>query len=598
MITYLSNPKTRSSTIKRDFAANDEPAAKAELIGKALRGENNALTNTSYEVVSTFLPQLVHTNPDLEVETSVPGTPQYEGMGLGMALEALCEQQDWTMDWMQATADMLVWEGVIMVSTDDSAAPRYTQGREIMTWSGEKMKIAKGQKVETPKMTYIDRHDFFIDHAVKRLTDARHMGHRWQEDHQILVARAEESPKKWKLNDIRDLKPNKDGLVDLIQMFVPGVLDDRAVEDHTERAANDPEHEYEDAKDSDFHTGTIYTFAGKHGHKEIRPPRLFRGPVCGPYVRFEGIPMPFSKAGAAHLAMTYTQIDNAARIESAALNNIEDYEAAIFVSKALGDAFESGEHNGLYQVSTEAIKEQLATFTKGGLTSENLQGVEMASRARDRTVGMSESMSGNASSNTTATAETLADQSTGIRMSLLQAMAYRKVEKCLYVAGWYIEHSPSFVTPLKGEAVGKSFEMMRDAGVDIPKDAEAATMMGDVPMYTGGDALKDDPAMAYDAKTIKIVAMSMERTTEGVQQRRAIQFVELVGQLVEMKAKFPTLDIQYIADQIGPKMNMPNLGKALPGDEQPMEGQQGAVGPGPREQTGVPGNEAGNLARV
>ena len=597
MKAYLSNTKTRTATIKRDFKANEEGSARAALIDQALKGENKALTNTAYEVVGTFLPQLVYKNPDIEVETMVPGQPQYDGMGLGLALQSLSAQQDWVADWMQATADMLSWEGVIMVTEDDSAAPRYTQGREVLTWSGDKMTLKKGDQLTLPKMTYIDRNDFFIDSAVNRLTDARHMGHRWQEDLEVLKARARENPTMWNTGEVDSLTPDKHGLVKVIQMFVPGIIDERAKTAQVARAEADPDRDYEDANDKEIHTGTLYTLSGNWGSKEIRPPRLYRGPVCGPYVRFEGIPMPFSKCGAPHLAMTYHQLDNAARVESAAIDAIEDYESAIFATKQVAEAFANpdSEHNGVYEVpiAPDLMQHALQSFTKGGLTAENLAGIDLTSKARDRSVGMSESMSGNAASGTTATAETLADQSTSIRLSLLQEMAYRAVEKCLYVAGWIVEYSPSAIVPLPGEAIERGLERMRDAGIPIPEDAAAGSELGDMALYTGGDALKQDATRAFDAKTIKIVPMSMERTSEGVQQRRALQFVELIGQLVEMKAKAPDLDIKYIADQIGPKMNMPKLGKALPGGQVQAEGQAKT----PTEQTGVPGNESGALAQ-
>ena len=119
-------------------------------------------------MIGYFSPQLVFQNPDINVESMVPGEPKYESLGLEYALTALCEEQSWAKLWSQATVDALAWKGVVMVTTEKTYAPRYAHGREVHTWDGKKMTVEEDDKFDQPTMVYIDAHDFFTDSAVKR----------------------------------------------------------------------------------------------------------------------------------------------------------------------------------------------------------------------------------------------------------------------------------------------------------------------------------------------------------------------------------------------------------------------------------------------
>ena len=613
MITYQASAKHRASTIKRDFAATTKAKKRVKELKLALAGKNGALTNTVYEVIGYFSPQLVFQNPDINVESTVPGEPKYESLGLEYALDALAEQQSWAKLWSQATVDALAWKGVIMVTTEKTFAPRYAHGREIVTWDGSKMTVEEDDKFDQPTMVYIDAHDFFTDSGVKRNEEARHMGHRWQEDHARLKAKAKASPDDWDVTAVEAMSPDSAGLVWLGQMFVPGVLDDEAKqsheasnlaakENHTALQLDLPEGEepteleVEGAEDRKYHTGTIYTWAGKEGGKDIRKPRLYRGPSCGPYVAFEGIQVPFSRERAPHLATVFPQIDNAARIDSGVLDAIDDQTTALFGTKEVMAALKKGPNNGLYEVgiAAEALQQSIVAHTVGGVTDQLMAAQQIGADSRDRTANISGTMNGAVTADTTATAETLADQSTDIRLGLIRNSVYEAVELCLFIAGWHVEHAPGSLTPVKEEVITKGFEMLREMGMDLPEGVEKSAALEGFAYYTGGNALKAESRHAFDAKTIKITPMSMERVSEGLQQKRALQAFDFTLRLLEAGANFPGLDIKGIAEDFGMTFNIPGLGKHLPDKAEAPEGQAEAQGqPQQPQEAGMPGRQSG-----
>jgi hypothetical protein len=139
-------------------------------------------------------------------------------------------------------------------------------------------------------------------------------------------------------------------------------------------------------------------------------------------------------------------------------------------------------------------------------------------------------------------------------------------------------------------------EMMREAGLPIA-DELLKSQDGEVTIYTGGDALKSGPRHAFDALMVRIEAMSMERVSEQLQQKRVLEGVSMIGQLLEMQKMFPEFDAKSAADDISGKLNMPGLGKHMPDKgtmsaEQQQQMQQGA----PPSAGGPVGPQAGAMA--
>lgn len=624
---HLYTKETRAQAIKDAFDDNAKSQKRAEEVMELMKGEVGSLNNVFYEAHGYFMPQLVFTNPSLKVSNAIPGAPRHYAVGGQYALETLSKRQDWPSLWQQCVADMNVWRGVLIVTTEQCSAPNFMAGRHVTKYDGKKRKVERGERMNAPRMAYIDPKDFFIDHAAKRHGEARHMGHRWLEDLEDLRARAEAGGEGWIASALNSMKEDdsgsRTGQVTVCQIFVPGFIDEKAKDALAQRANEAGEDELVETYDERLHSGTIYTVGGTTFGTEIREPRLYRGPKCGPYVMFEGPPMPMERCGAAHFAVTYPQAYNAARVDNAILDAIDDFQNIGLGTSQVVKALKGTPTNGVYEVTAaELTKEMLQPISVGGVTAELNNAREYTSGSVDRTVGISDAMRGVASKGTTATAETLADQSTDIRLSMIREMVYRAVQRALYIAYWQIDHDETFMIDLPPNAGPPLLESIKEEmsaglaeahGGQLPPDVQGRIDALDenaarsMPLlFTGGGALTPDKEdgtndYAHDARSVDIEPMSMERTTEHLQQRRALQFMEVVKIAAEVAQMVPGTDLKGLVNDIGGALNLPDYGRRL-GDPdaaqaQPTSGDPRASGATkPLGTAAQPGYQAGAQA--
>jgi len=593
----MENAAQRSIVIRKDFEAQRERRERADQVLEALKGENGALTNAGYELIGYFLPQLVYTNPGIDVDSKVPGDPALASIGLKFAIQETAEEQDWVSTWAQAAVDSMVYEGWTMVTTDKSKAPRYAYGRPITTWDGAKKTITEEEEFDVPILVYLDARNCFIDSAVQRDDQARHMGHKWQQDRAEVVAWAEAEDSDWILEAVRELPKTENGLVWMVQMFVPGVLDDRAVAEMRDLKASAGEDEYVEDPESRFYSGTLYTYAGENAETEIRKPRLYRGPKCGPYQFYRGMPMPFSRHSAAHLAQIYPQMENSARVDSGLLDAIESYTVANFATKDVVDALKGKQSGGFHEVKIagEFLEKAIHTVTAGGPTDQLLMAKNLTDQGRDRTGAVGDTQRGIAQSDTTATAEQLASEATAARISLIREGIVKGVEQSLRVVAWHMEHSANYMRMIGSDYGRKALEHAQESGMELSEETVAAVQRGEAVAYVGGDSLLDDVRYDFSGKRIKLTPMSMERTSEGLQQRRVLQFVEMMVQVGQLKQMWPDLDASGLAEDAAKKLNVPGMGKYVPNT--PSQ-QTAPAGASPPSTGGVVGNEAGAQARI
>ena len=99
--------------------------------------------------------------------------------------------------------------------------------------------------------------------------------------------------------------------------------------------------------------------------------------------------------------------------------------------------------------------------------------------------------------------------------------------------------------------------------------------LGEVdPIFTGGDVDGD-----YDDLLMQIDPYSMERTSEVVLQRRAIEVVQLIGNIAPLFAQAPWVDWPTVMGMLGQTMNIPSLGSIIDLEKAGQAMQQGMIGP-------------------
>ena len=604
MSTIYETPDKRWDAIRRAEQDQSEDATAFKAIQDAIltKGADKAPTNACWEYMTLVLPQMVWTNPTLIVESSIPGEAAYDAIGLQYALESLMRKQELVTEWEQIFADALAWRGVSMVTTEVNYAPRYRDGMTLFDWHRGESKLGKGagREVESPRLIRLDPSDFFIDTGCASHSRARFMGHHWDAHLADLEALADDG-EDWDIGMLRsigksDTPGREDDPIRLYEFFLPGVLDPKAIDAH-EADRNDKdgkEHsDYEDPVKSGLYTGTVYTMASRgDGGKDVRTPRLYRGPICGPYGLYEGTPVPGQAKRLAPLMAVKHQIDQHARTGRAVIAACEQYKSIAVTAfseilELIKDAPNGEVANA--DISPDQLKNAIQVLAIGGPPKELLDAWAITKGNLDEALGLSDSKRGIASSNTTATGDAIADKASDMRLAMLTEGCHKRACSQIWVMAWHIEHSRDFEEPLPQVALEKGLEHF---GVEPGND-------GAVAVYTGGDALDTTrPGRAFEAKGLKFVPMSMGRTSEATQQKRALQTVDAIGKFLEMQLANPNADLTKIVERFGQQMNLPGLAD----DWKAATGGGGAQPPQPTAPipagggAGLPGNQTGAMA--
>ena len=594
MSKLYETPDKRWDAIRRAERAQGDEMKAFENIQKSIMSKDKAPTNACWEYLTLVLPQMVWTNPSLLVESSIPGEAAYNAIGLQYALECLMRKQELATEWEQIFSDAIAWRGVSMVTTEVNHAPRYRDGLTIFDWHKGESELGKGagREVESPRLVRLDPTDFYIDSEASSHSRARFMGHYW-DAHLVDLRSLNDDGEDWDIDLLESIGATKtpgreEDPIRLYEFFLPGVLDPKAIDAHErDKGLSD----YEDPITSGLYTGTVYTMsANGDGGKDVRAPRLYRGPISGPYGIYEGAPVPGQAKRLAPLMAVKHQIDEHARVGRAVIKSCESFKSIAVtafseISELIKDAPNGEVANA--DIAPEMLKNAIAELSIGGPPRELIDAWMITKGNLDEALGLSDSKRGIASSNTTATGDAIADKASDMRLALLKEGCHKRACAQVWVMAWHIEHSRTFEEPLPQTALAKSLSHF-----DLEPDNDGA-----VAVYVGGDALDTTrPGRAFEAKALKFVPMSMERTSEATQQRRAIQTLDAIARLSEIQMTNPNLDIGKIAERFGQQMNLPGLGEDFKQMNQQQMQQPQMQQPAPGGGGGLPGNQAGQMA--
>jgi BarA-like signal transduction histidine kinase len=300
--------------------------------------------------------------------------------------------------------------------------------------------------------------------------------------------------------------------------------------------------------ESGFH-GTIYTITvGQTGGESdpdkvgyIREPRPYYGPKTGPYTFFGTYYVPDSAYPLSPIMASLGQADELnAHVRSAA-RSAAQYKRLILVdskSKKLMQDVKSQPDN--FVVPVEGLdRDRVIPIELGGITNQQVNYIQMARERLDRNSGIHDVMRGNISGTATATEVATADASSSIRIDYLKRQFVRATEQMLYRSGWYL---------------------WNDDRVFFPIGGEAAQQMGmGEPYFQGGG----EPPASYDDIELEVDAYSMERTNEAMQQRRALEALQVVSNVAAAMPQAPYVNWEALLKQVGDSMNMPGMAQLI-----------------------------------
>lgn len=502
--------------------------------------------NFVHEYVALLLPRIVHDAPKIRVKSARPVTQSMTAGLLQVGINRWCKMTKVRNTLERIATDMLLGYGVGMVVNEPRKGYRDIDGAEPFL----------------PRLYRISPDRFFMDPAATNIEDVRYMGHCWVIDRDDLLAQAERED-GWDseiINRVADNSgvdevregysgkreiPDRQELV-VYEVFVPEVNDEDI-------------EEIDDALGAQVFSGTIYTMIkgqSADGKKSdagfARKPRPYYGPRTGPYTVFGVYTVPDDPYPLSPIMALVPQMDDVNHHLRSMRYSASAYKRLIAVdSRNAKLAQDIRDKDDLYVVLADGIDPtQVVPIEIGGITPQQVQYSAMAQDRLDRVSGIHDAMRGNITGQPTATEVSVAESASGMRMAHLKRQFQECVNEAMRNVAWFLFHDRKVVFPLG------------DDGVPIVGEPE--------PMFSASAMVG-----VFDDLDLDIEAMSMERVSDMVLQKRSLEMLQLIGTLSQQVLAAPHVKWREVMSMVGDAMNIPNLADLID-QARVMQMQQGA----------------------
>lgn len=518
--------------------------------------------NHAYEFASYVVPQLVAGNPEFRLQsrrTDPEDEAHDEVKALEYALNQWVQDTDFRTTMDEMALDPLFAFGVALVSPTRNKAT-YRQSLAQAEW---------------PEVQRISPRNFLRDPAALSYEEARYLGHRYVMDVRDLKALAKSDPDAgWDEEAIAGIEGSamseeyrprsatrgapERGEVELFEVWFPNRVY-RKGDEELESASEDAEAEEELTEKDGFH-GTIYTLGivrnGEDGldaegtTRWIRKPRAYYGHKSGPYAHCQMMRVPDDPWGLAPLVATQGQAQELNALTRAQGRDIRSYKKLVFVdddSGEVGTALENFPHRTIVPLrgaGGKPVSGMIQPAEVGGPNQALQVAIELAHDRLRRNSGMGEAQTGNAPSDTTATASAIASQDSKTRLERIKEQWRRYLEDCAVKVAFYIGTS---------------------ADVEIVIDTKAVQELGGPPVagrYNGGALTPAD----FEHMQVTVDVISVERTSEERVQARLVQATGMLMEAIPMVMQLPAAAFWHeLFDLLGNTLNVPDMGRL--GDE-------------------------------
>lgn len=585
------------------------------------KGDHSALDDTGqhynpenheYEFVRFMVPQIVYNAPRVRLSSRTYGADQ-SVRELSYGINQWVQDTDYGDFLIGPAHDCLFAWAATLTTYEDHP---YIEGGK------------------TCVKTRLSPRHYFRDPGALTAAEARYHGHSYIVDRQDLIDRAESEGKEagWIIENVESTVENAG--VDEYRKAHPAraTIPDRkevVVYEVWMRDYEDKDH----PGGASGHHGTILTLGVSGGDADgngrearfLRDPIPYYGPASGPYNVCEIHDVPDDPYGLSPLVAVQGQTRDLNRHARGSSRAAAAYKRLILCDTTdpdFVDKVQLGEHDLVLPIE-KVEKDRVLPVEIGGITQQNLAYLELARDRLDRNSGMTDAQRGLASGGTTATESAIADQNADIGVDFLRKRFHAFVREDLEKVLWYMWRDDDFALilgPDAGPELGiiqlEDLEQAVVTGHVTPEQAIAAAEEGRV--MGPGDTLRfnvDANSVAFETLSLEIEPMSMERTTAGMAQQRALQMFQLVSQVGQLVPVMPWVRWEELLDKLGDALNVPDLGDLIDVDlaaqaagamaspmpqatgSSPVGSQPAApqpVTPQPqRQSTGLPGNQTG-----
>lgn len=506
--------------------------------GEGADGAQYSPENTYYEYVSLMVPRLVFDNPRVQVNSRRPGTQQDVAEALRHGMNRWARDAKLRKMLVEVASDMLLGYGVCLVRPDHKkkyASPNSTpfKPNETPAW---------------PACERIAPRRFFVDPEAERIESARFMGHMWRMDKDDLEELARTSKDQgWNLEAIEGLSKQQDpnrkhgygyeGTPDRKEVYCYEIYV--------------PEVELDDSpgSKSGFH-GTIYTLGCSQplGSDDedttsafVRDPRPYYGPPSGPYIMFGAYKVPDRVYPLSPLTAVEAQVTDLNDHVQAASNSMLKHKRIVGVNDPrTAQLVKNVEHDYVAVVPFEEGKALVQEFVMGGQTDQQANWIATCRQRADRVLGMDEALRGSVSGSGTATEHSIASEAANTRIAFIKQSFTDAVVGVLTRVAFYMYHDDTIKFPLDMDAMKE---------LNLPPDTELVFQGGG---HEGAD-------YSFEDLELEIEPYSMERASEGLAQKRAMEMHTMLLNSLQLMQAFPDYPWKDHFGKIGNAMNAPDM---------------------------------------
>lgn len=495
--------------------------------------------NMNYEFLSRMLAKVAFRNPYVDVNTKRV-EPEYDVQAL--ALEHFANRWNRDFDFeetmVELATDFLFTYGVAHIANEPIPGEHENPDPLMM-----------------PGVYRLDPKTFFWDPLAKNWGTTRFVGHYWVRDKDDLEAEAKKNPDEWNLDVIQELAEGTglDEFRDQTSMEAVNrgeILGfDVYIPDHQIEGEPGPEEGY---------NGAIFTLGvGQDGRggkyaDYLRPPRMYYGPRGGPYELVGCYKVPNEVTPLGPMAAMEGQVQELNDVSRTMSESIKRHKNLILYDEAdtdTAEALNEAEHDFWVGVPNLAEGAGVAPMQVGGITDQHAGWRNDIKQVLREVAGLSESHSGNAASDTTATAEAIANDASEDRTSFMAGQFRKSMARIYRKLLWYPWHDDSVVMELGGVSMTRKKSGRPDSDDDQnkqnmlwvggePGPERLQELRGRFPGYLQGQLPRrpeeTDPkfiegsGQTYDDLEIDIDPFSMARPSEALRRAQAQELDQLV----------------------------------------------------------------------